>query len=79
MRVLSVEEQKGSDEEIMGEILKMTAVSKSEGYDETGDDENNTYAKWSPSASFEIDIRNPNLFGKFVVDQEFYVDFTLAD
>ncbi|WP_219928724.1 hypothetical protein [Aliiroseovarius pelagivivens] len=57
----------------------MTAVSKSEGYDETGDDENNTYAKWSPSASFEIDIRNPNLFGKFVVDQEFYVDFTLAD
>lgn len=58
------------------ESLKMRAVSREDTYPEDGSDENNTYAKFSPSATFEILISNPDLHGKFSVGQQFYVDFT---
>ena len=45
-------------------------------YPEDGSDEDNTYAKFSPSASFDIMIANPALIGKFAVGDTFYVDFT---
>ena len=57
--------------------LTLTAVCKSDGYPEDGSDENNTYAKWTPSATLTMAITNPALIGKFSVGQEFYVDFTL--
>jgi len=58
------------------EALKMRAVSREDTYPEDGSDENNTYAHFSPSATFEILIANPALHGKFSVGQQFYVDFT---
>jgi len=58
------------------DILSFNAVSKSEGYPEDGSDENNTYAKWTPQASINITINNPELFGKFKIGEEYYVDFT---
>ena len=61
------------------ENLTMSAVCKAEGYPEDGSDENNTFAKFTPSAGLTICIANPELFGKFVVGQEFYVDFTPAN
>ena len=61
-----------------GETLKMIAVSKFDGYGDDGLDENNTYAKFSPSADFEIYITNPALHGKFEPDQQYYADFTLV-
>jgi hypothetical protein len=61
------------------EILEMNAVSKSGGYPADGTDEDNTYAKWSPSASFTIQVNNPALHGKFNPGDKFYVDFTPAD
>ena len=60
------------------ETLRLHAVAASK-YPEDGSDENNTYAKYSPSASLEICICNPNLYDKFVVGQEYYLDFTLAE
>lgn len=60
-----------------GETLKLSAVAKN-GYDSEGNDENNTYAKFTPSASLEITIMNPNLLGKFKVGEEYYLDFTPA-
>lgn len=60
------------------EKLKMRAVCKAAGYPADGSDENNTYAKFSPSASFEIQVNNPDLHGKFKPGQKFYVDFTEA-
>lgn len=57
-----------------GEKLTFDAVAAST-YPEDGTDENNTFAKYSPSATFTIDCRNPNLFGKFEVGEEYYVDF----
>lgn len=61
-----------------GETLTMHAVAKN-GYDETGNDEDNTFAKWSPGASLVIQIANPDLWGKFKHGDKFYVDFTPAD
>ena len=60
------------------ERLSLSAVCKSEGYDETGNDENNTFAKWTPSADCNLHINNPELHGQFKVGQEFYVDFIEA-
>jgi hypothetical protein len=61
------------------EVLKMSAVAKSGQYPEDGSDEDNTYAKFSPSASLEITIANPALHGKFHAGEKFYVDFTPAN
>ena len=58
------------------EVLTMSAVARNAAYPEDGSDENNTYAKFTPSASVEMTINNPELKGKFTVGQEFYVDFT---
>ena len=58
------------------ETLNMCAVAKSELYPDDGSDENNTYAKFTPSASLSMDIANPDLVGTFKADQVFYVDFT---
>lgn len=61
-----------------GEILKFNAVCKDGGYPADGSDEDNTYAKFSPSASVEIHVANPALFGQFNPGEKYYVDFTPA-
>lgn len=60
------------------ETLTMHAVAKSS-YDNTGADEDNTFARWSPGANLQIQIANPDLWGKFKHGDKFYVDFTPAD
>ena len=72
MRVLVVEKGVGFDH------LKFGAVCRNEGYPADGSDENNTFAKWTPSADLDMYVNNPALFGKFKVGQEFYLDFTEA-
>lgn len=58
------------------EQLTFNAVCKSEGYPADGSDENNTFAKWTPSAELKMTVTNPALVGVYKVGQEFYVDFT---
>ena len=58
------------------EELRFSAVSKSDGYPDDGSDENNTFARWTPTAELTMSITNPDLIGKFTEGQEFYVDFT---
>lgn len=58
------------------EVLAFNAVSKAGGYPEDGSDEDNTYAKFSPSASLTIQIANPALLDKFQAGEKYYVDFT---
>lgn len=60
------------------EAVTFDAVAKSEAYPADGSDEDNTYAKYSPSARFSITIANPALIGKFEIGQKYYVDFTPA-
>lgn len=47
-------------------------------YPADGTDEDNTFAKWSPSVELKISITNPALIGQFKVGDKFYVDFTPA-
>lgn len=58
------------------ERLVFHGVAKSGGYPEDGTDEDNTFAKWSPSVLFDMQVTNPALIGKFTPGDTFYVDFT---
>ena len=58
--------------------LTFAAVAKSDGYPADGSDENNTFARWTPSAALQMSVANPALFDAFEVGQQFYVDFTEA-
>jgi len=60
------------------ETLKMSCVAKSSPYPEDGSDEDNTFAKFSPSGSLSIQIANPALIGQFKPGEKFYLDFTKA-
>jgi len=55
--------------------LFLQAVAKNS-YPEDGTDENNTFAKWTPTAALELLITNPALTNRFAAGQEFYLDFT---
>lgn len=61
------------------ETINFNAVCKSGGYPSDGADEDNTFARWTPSASCQIQITNPDLVGKFTAGDKFYVDFTKAE
>lgn len=61
------------------EYLRLTAVGRSEAYPEDGSDEDNTFARFTPSADLTICIANPELLGKFEQGQKFYADFTPAE
>jgi len=62
-----------------GETLKMNAVAKVEAYSEDGSDEDNTFAKFTPSADLEMQVNNPDLWGKFTPGDYYYLDFTQAN
>ena len=59
------------------ETLHFRAVCASS-YPQDGSDENNTYAKFSPSADLELTVSNPDLIGKFNPGESYYLDFTPA-
>ena len=77
MRVVSALSE-GQGESKSGEMLSFSAVGKKGAYGEDGLDENNTYAKFTPSGSADLYVVNPALFDRFAVDEEYYVDFTKA-
>ena len=58
------------------ERLTFAAVYKDGAYPADGSDEDNTFARWTPSADLNMTITNPDLHGKFAVGDTFYVDFT---
>lgn len=61
------------------EILRFNAVAKSSGYPADGTDEDNTFAKFSPTATLEIHVANPALIGRFNPGEKYYVDFSPAE
>lgn len=58
------------------EQLTMHGVSKDGPYPSDGSDEDNSFAKFSPSVTLNISITNPALLGTYAVGDTFYVDFT---
>ena len=65
--------------ETQSEMLHFCGVSKSGSYPADGSDEDNTFAKWTPSVNLQMLVTNPALFGKLEPGSKFYVDFTPAD
>lgn len=61
------------------ENLSFSAVCKSSGYPADGSDEDNSFARWTPTASVTMTVTNPALHGKFKSGDKFYVDFTPAE
>lgn len=60
------------------ETLKFRAVA-AKSYNSDGMDEDNTYAKFSPSGTIELTVANPALLGKFNPGETYYIDFTPVD
>lgn len=78
MAVTGVQEFKSDDGTIRQEDLTFHCVAKDGPYPPDGSDEDNSFARWSPSGYLKISIQNPALFGKMPVGSRFYVDFTPA-
>lgn len=79
LRVSSVQDTVDTDGNKRGENLVFIAVARNAAYPADGSDEDNTFAKFSPSATFNLHCANPALFGGFIVGEKYYVDFTLAE
>lgn len=58
------------------EKLVFNPVAKSGSYPADGSDEDNTFAKYSPSGEFSLMVANPALLNQFEVGESYYVDFT---
>ncbi|MGE0629774.1 MAG: hypothetical protein AB7O43_18370 [Hyphomicrobiaceae bacterium] len=74
MKLQTIEQNDFSDVE----TLYFSAVA-AHAYPADGSDENNTYAKFTPSADLKIMIANPALIGKFKPGETYYIDFHQAD
>ena len=79
MKITGVKRHATDDGKVTQVDLTMVAVSKSGAYPDDGTDEDNSFAKWTPSASLTMSITNPDLFESFEVDDNYYLDFTKAE
>lgn len=79
MQVVGVAAFNDTNGQIMQENLTLYPVAKSGAYPSDGSDEDNSYARWTPSGELKLTIQNPALFGKLPVGSRFYVDFTPAE
>lgn len=64
---------------VIQERLMLAGVAKRDGYPTDGSDEDNSFARFTPSASFDMLIANPALVGSFEVGATFYADFIPVD
>lgn len=70
--VMSVE---GSTEQGYNTVC-MAPVCGNKPFGPNGENEDNDFARWSPSGSLSLTITNPNLMGKFFTGQTFYLNFS---
>lgn len=63
---------------ITSQNLVMSAVIPNK-FGEDGENEDNDFARWTPSGELTILINNPDLIGAFKRDDKIYLDFTKAE
>lgn len=63
------------DGETHQETLTFNFPAKDGAYPADGSDEDQQFARFSPSGSLELTVANPNLIGKFAIGDTFYLDF----
>jgi hypothetical protein len=76
LKVGSVTPYRDAEGATQSEQVTFHGVPKSGSYTADGTDEDNTFAKFSPSVMLQMTIANPALFGKLTPGDAFYVDFT---
>lgn len=59
--------------------VSMSAVTGDKPFGPNGENEDNTFARYTPSASFSASINNPELLDFFAQGDKFYLDFTKAE
>lgn len=64
-----------NDENPTHEALTFNFPAKDGMYPADGSDEDQQFAKFSPSGALSLTIANPALLGKFAVGDTFYLDF----
>lgn len=57
------------------ETLTFNFPAKNGAYPADGSDEDQQFARFSPSGALSLTIANPALIGKFAVGDTFYLDF----
>lgn len=70
VRVTAVRKDSGDQE-----TLTFNFPAKDGPYPADGSDEDQQFARYSPSGSLSLTVANPNLIGKFPVGSTFYLDF----
>lgn len=75
-RVNSVTPHKSETGVVTAEQIAFVFPAKNGAYPPDGSDEDQQFARWSPSASLSITIANPARLGQFAVGDTFYLDFT---
>lgn len=60
------------------ENLSMRAVSE-QPFDAEGVSDDNSFARYTPSGELTMLVNNPNLKGKIVVGEKYYLTFEKAD
>lgn len=78
--VVKVETFRGKDKEtVISEQLKLNAAIAHTKYGENGENEDNDFARWTPSGELVMNITNPNLFGTMKEGDKYYLDFTKCE
>jgi hypothetical protein len=77
LQITKVETHKTDKGETLQETVSMMPVT-SKPFNPDGENEDNTFARWTPGGTVSLTISNPKLFGKFTEGQRFYADFTPA-
>lgn len=70
VRITSIGKPGGDQEK-----LNFNFPAKNGAYPADGSDEDQQFARFSPSGELSITVANPNLLGKFAVGDTFYLDF----
>jgi hypothetical protein len=75
VRVYSVTPNKNEKDEVTSENLVFVFPAKDGPYPADGSDEDQQFAKYSPSGDLKLTVANPSLLGRFNEGDTFYLDF----
>lgn len=75
VRIIGVEPFKDESGNVTSERLSFAFPAKDSSYPADGSDEDQQFAKFSPSGSLGLTVANPALIGKFAAGNTFYLDF----
>jgi hypothetical protein len=79
VKITNISAYKNEAGEVQSEALTFNFPSKDGAYPADGSDEDQSFAKFSPSGALSLTIANPALIGKFAVGDKFYLDFMLVE